>query len=134
MATDARDVMTIEQAAEYLQVTEDQVRRLIDERGLPALELVDGELRVPRGLLNDWIEREASGSAAWRSGSRVLTDEEIRRSREETYARLARGDAPRLTQEFLDRLREIRERVLAERGGEPFPKGWVREEIDEGRL
>ena len=134
MTTDARDVMTIEQVADYLQATPEQVRRLIDERGLPALRLVDGELRVPRDLLKDWIVREAAGDGDRRPAARAMNDEEIRRSREEAYARVARGDAPRLTQEFLDRLRETRERILAERGGKPFPRGWIREAIDEGRL
>jgi len=134
MATETPDVMTIEQVAEYLQATPEQVSRLIDERRLPVLRLVDGELRVPRDLLRDWIMREASGERRRGAGLRVLSDEEIRRSREEAYARLARGDAPRLTQEFLDRMRETRERVLAERGGRPFPRGWIREAINEGRL
>lgn len=134
MAMEAREVMTVEQVAEYLQATPEQVRRLIDERGLPVLRLADGELRIPRDLLKDWIVREASGNGRRDSEQRIMTDEEIRRAREETYARIERGEAPRLTQEFLDEMRAIRQAILDDRGGKPFPKGWIHEAIEEGRL
>lgn len=121
MATETREVMTIEQVAEYLQATTEQVQRLIDERGLPVLRLPEGELRVPRDLLKDWIVREASGNGRRTGRSRPMTDEEIRRSREEAYARIERGEAPRLTQEFLDRMQATREAILRDRGGVPIP-------------
>ncbi len=136
MAMEAREVMTVEQVAEYLQATPEQVRRLIDERGLPVLRLADGELRIPRDLLKDWIVREASGNGRRPREARGMTIEEMRKLREETKAGRARGlnNPPPLTQEFLDRVRANREAILRDRGGVPFPKGWIREAIDEGRL
>ncbi len=136
MATGTRDVMTVEQVAEHLQVTADQVRRLIEERGLPALRLFDDVWRVSRPVLDRWIERESLGHIGERAPLRTMTRDQVRQLRDDTYAGRARGltNAPRLTKEFLDRTREIREAVLADRGGKPFPKGWIHDAIEEGRL
>lgn len=65
-----------------------------------------------------------------------MTPEEMRKLREDTVAGRADGLLRRqpLTREFLERVSRRREQILARRGGAPFPEGWVRDAIDEGRM
>jgi len=136
MATETREVMTIEQVAEYLQIEPDDVRRLIDARGLRAFEVADGELRVPFEELQRWVKRSVAEAAEPSANSIGMTPEEMREARQgpATGRVPVANNLPPLTQAFLDRVTATREAILAERGGKPFPKGWIREAIDEGRL
>jgi excisionase family DNA binding protein len=136
MATETREVMTVEQAAEYLQMEPDDVRRLIEEREFPAFETVPGEWRVDRSALRRWIDRRTAEQIGERWQSLSTSDEEMRRLREDTAAGRASGLARRrpLTGEWLDRVTARREAIRERRGGKPFPSGWIREAIEEGRL
>lgn len=136
MATETREVMTIEQAADYLQMKSEDVRRLIEEREFPAFETVQGEWRVGLHELRRWIHRRTARHLGESMHLRVMSEEEMRRLREDTAAGRAEGLARRkpLTREWLDRVRETREAILEERGGKPFPKGWIREAIEWGRM
>lgn len=125
MATETREVMTVEQVAEYLQLEPEDVRTLIDERELPAFETVPGEWRVDRAALRRWIDRRIAEHCVQPLGGK--------QGYTEGPARVL-SDPPLMTNEWLDRIRGIRERVLEERGGKPFPKGWIREAISEGRM
>lgn len=115
--------MTIEQVAEYLQIEPEDVRRLIDTRGLRAFEVADGELRVPFDELRRWMRQSLAERFERPAGVR----------QDQGGSTIADG-VPRLTQEFFDRIKDTREAILAERGGKPFPRGWIREAIDEGRM
>ena len=107
MATEARDVMTIEQAAEYLQVTEEALRALLQSGELPAVRLDGDEWRVPRGALAEWL-RAAAYANLW-------------------PVRRARGERA------LERLDALRRQMLERRGGVPFPDGHAAQLIREGR-
>lgn len=54
------DIMTLEEAAEFLRLTPDQVGELIEE--LPAFELA-GQVRIRRQKLLEWIEQRERGYA-----------------------------------------------------------------------
>jgi len=106
MATETREVMTIEQVAEYLQAGADDVRRLIEEYGMPALEVREGQWRIPRGVLDQWLNR---------------------RARLRSQQRPAEGEGA------LRRANELRERILRDRGGVPLPDGFGVDAMREAR-
>jgi excisionase family DNA binding protein len=132
MATETREVMTVEQVADYLQVEQETVRRLIEERELPAFEVVEGEWRIDRQALRRWIDRRIAEHSGDQASSRAMSNEDIRKLREDIAADRARR--PPLTREWLDRVRATREGILEERGGKPFSREWIREAIDWGRM
>ncbi|MFO8079402.1 MAG: helix-turn-helix domain-containing protein [Armatimonadota bacterium] len=136
MATETREVMTVEQAAEYLQMEPEDVRRLIEQREFPAFETVPGEWRVDRAALRRWIDRRTAKHLGEPIHIRAMSDTEMRRLREDTAAGRAAGLARRrpLTKEWLERVTARREAIRQRRGGKPFPSGWIREAIEEGRL
>lgn len=136
VAIEAHEVMTIEQVADYLQLEPEDIRRLIEERELPAFETIPGEWRVDRGTLRRWIIRRTAEHVGERTHLHAMSNEEMRRLREDTAAGRAEGLARRkpLTNEWLERVTARREAILERRGGEPFPEGWIREAIEEGRF
>jgi excisionase family DNA binding protein len=132
MATETREVMTVDQVAEYLQVEQETVRRLIEERELPAFEVVEGEWRIDRQALRRWIDRRIAEHAGDQASPCAMSDEDMRKLGEDAAEGQARR--PLLTREWLDRVRTTREGILDERGGKPFSREWIREAIDWGRM
>lgn len=104
MVVETIAAMTLEQAAEYLQVTVDDLTHWLERGELPGVRLPSGEWRVPRHDLDHWLSRGA-------------------------WANVTGPDA----QAGLERADELRARILARRGGEPLPCGWSVKVIREGR-
>lgn len=106
MAVETRDVMTVEQVADYMQLEPVDVERLIVERGLPAIEVSDHVWRIPRAALDDWLNRTARS----RDRERQMDGMEAIRQAD-----------------------KLREDILRRRGGVPLPRGFIVEAIREAR-
>ena len=97
--TQTHEMMTVEDAAEYLQVSPNTLYRW--------LKLGGKVWRVPRRELDRWVCARA------------------RRNLIES--------APRVTAEWLEGVRGLREAILEDMGGEPFRGDEIEEMIREGR-
>ena len=64
--TRAREIMTLEEVAEFLRLSLDQLDEVAEER--PAFELA-GQVRVRRAALVQWIERRERDYSRQRAGS-----------------------------------------------------------------
>lgn len=62
MATEAREVMDIRQAAEYLGISADTLYRYASEGFVPAFKL-GNRWRFQRSRLNDWMDQQSAESA-----------------------------------------------------------------------
>ncbi len=51
---ESRDILTVEQAADYLQVSRATVFKLVREQGLPAAK-IGGSVRFARAQLLEWL-------------------------------------------------------------------------------
>jgi excisionase family DNA binding protein len=107
MAHELGEMMTTEQAGEYLKLPADEVERLVAEGSLPAARIGEDHWRIPEAVLNEWLRSSAYGNLA---ATRRLDG---RRA-------LARLDA-------------VRERIAERRGGELLPEGYGAELVREGR-
>ncbi|NLO06602.1 MAG: helix-turn-helix domain-containing protein [candidate division WS1 bacterium] len=105
MATETTDVMTLEQAADYLRLPVDETARLFEEGRLPAARIGDRYWRIQASVLDEWLR-----TAAYRN----LVE-----------ARKAKG------RRALERLEAVREQILRRRDGVPFPGGYGAEVIRE---
>jgi len=99
-------MMTVEEAADYLQVNPKTLYRWLREGEVPGIKLGGNVWRVKKATLDEWVSR---------------------RSLQNVFEQ-----APRLTQEWLDRVRARRERLLEGMGGVPFRGDELDEMIDEG--
>ncbi len=88
--------MTLEQAAEYLQVSPEELEEWLEDGELPGTKLPSGVWRVPTSTLEGWLNH---------------------RARLNLQARPVSGE------QALRGARELRERILRRRGGEPLPQG-----------
>lgn len=107
MATAEAVAMTLEQTAQYLQVPQDDLREWLEAGELPGTRLPSGEWRVPRPALEEWLNRRARLNLRNRGGS-----------------------SPRIA---LRQARELREQILRDRNGEPFPEGFGVQAVREAR-
>jgi excisionase family DNA binding protein len=98
--------MTLEQAAEYLQVSPDELEEWLEAGALPGTKLPSGAWRVPRSTLEGWLDRHAQLNMRKRSVD---------------------------VREALRQARELREQILRDRGGQPFPEGFGVEAVREAR-
>ncbi len=105
-AAEVHDLMTVKQAAEYLQVNPKTLYRWLAAGKVPGIKLGGRSWRVQRGTLTGWVRRQ--------------TQEAMSAGRMEARLRALEG------------LRELRER-MSERNGGPFPSGYGAELIREGR-
>ena len=71
---ETREVLTLEEAAAFLRVSEDAVVRLLVHQILPGRQ-IDGQWRFLRAALADWL-REQSGRAVLLSQAGALADDE----------------------------------------------------------
>jgi len=99
--------MTVAEAAAYLKVTPKTVYRWLNDGKLPGVKIGGNTWRVHRATLEGWMRQ--------RSIERII------------------ANAPRVTQEWLDRVGERREWILKGMGGVPFKGDEIDEMIDEGR-
>lgn len=56
------EILTVKQAAELLQLSEDVVYPLTHRRDFPAIR-VGRCIRIPRNMLMDWVEAQATKGA-----------------------------------------------------------------------
>ncbi|MEA3402741.1 MAG: helix-turn-helix domain-containing protein [Armatimonadota bacterium] len=113
--------MTIEQAAEYLQIGADDVRELIEGGSLPAVRLLNDVWRVPKSALDEWLRTMAYCNVPGKPQT-------------SSDAEHALSDVRRhMNDHALERADRLRERILERRGGEPFAAGYSAELIREGR-
>ena len=71
---ETREVLTLEEAAAFLRVSEDAVVRLLVQQMLPGRQ-IEGQWRFLRAALADWL-REQSGRAVLLSQAGALADDE----------------------------------------------------------
>lgn len=107
MATETTDVMTLEQAADYLRLPVEETARLFAEGSLPAVRIGDRHWRIQSSVLDEWLR-----TAAYRNLAPT---------------RKANG------KRALERLDALREQILERREGAPFPEGYGAELIREER-
>jgi len=67
------DVLTLDEAARYLRLPEESVRRLAVQQGLPGRQ-VDGHWRFLRSAIQDWL-RGPTGKEALLQQAGVLADD-----------------------------------------------------------
>jgi excisionase family DNA binding protein len=73
-AADVPEVLTPEEAAAFLRVSEDSVRRLVSEQALPGRK-IDDQWRFLKAALADWL-CERSGKAVLLTQAGALADDE----------------------------------------------------------
>lgn len=91
------DVLTLEGAAQYLQIEYGMVRRLVKEQGLPGRK-IGSEMRFLRGAIADWLRGSDEATPAASSEKPARKERIERAAREDRPARedrLAREDRPR---------------------------------------
>jgi len=71
-----RELMTVEEVADYLRVTKITVYRLLKRGNIPAIKVGHG-WRFEKSLINEWLQRSSVGAKA---NILVIDDEEIIRS------------------------------------------------------
>jgi excisionase family DNA binding protein len=115
------ETVTVAEAARLLHVNPSTIWRWIDQGQLPAYRVGQRRVRVRRADLATMItpaRSEAEESYMATIGRhpqiRPLTEEERQRSLE-----------------AFERIKKLRAKILARRGGEPFPPSW--KEINEDR-
>jgi len=67
------ELMTLEEVADYLRVTEKTVYRLLKRNGIPATK-VGRQWRFDRGLIDEWLQVASTGT---RASVLVIDDEEV---------------------------------------------------------
>ncbi len=106
-ADEVHELMTVKQAAEYLQVNPKTLYRWLAEGDIPGVKLGGRSWRVQRGTLTGWVRRQSIENVI--------------------------ANAPRVTQEWLDEIRQHREEMLEDMGGEPFRGDEIEQMVREGR-
>ena len=106
MAVAEKLAMTLQQAAAALQVPADDLERWLEAGEVPGARLPSGEWRIPRSALEAWLHHQAQLNLQKR---------------------------PVNGREALRRADELRARILARRGGKPFPHGFGVQAIREAR-
>ncbi len=106
-AAEVHDLMTVKQAAEYLQVNPKTLYRWLKNGDMPGVKLNGNVWRVPRAELERWVSPMR--------GLRVIKP------------------ARPVTADWLARMDRQRAELLKKMGGVPFKRGEIAEMIDEGR-
>ena len=70
------DLMTVEEVALYLRITEKTVYRLLKKDGIPATK-VGHQWRFEKSTIDNWLQRQSTGA---RANILVIVDEEVVRA------------------------------------------------------
>lgn len=89
------DVLTLEDAADYLKVEYGQIRKLITEQGLPGRK-IGGEWRFLRGAIADWLSAPADQEE---SAPAFVREPEQQNRKPPLRERFAQEDKPRYPQQ-----------------------------------
>jgi excisionase family DNA binding protein len=90
-ATDTPEVLTSEEAAAFLRVPEDTVRRLASKQALPGRK-IDGEWRFLKAALTDWLRQRSGKEALLDQAGALSDDESLNELRETIYKYRGRSE------------------------------------------
>jgi len=87
----AAEVLTLEEAADFLRVATPVLQRLADQESIPARQ-IDGELRFLKSALEAWLINSNSRAALLEQVGALSDDETLASLRDEIYAGRGRSE------------------------------------------